>query len=193
MALNNQTAMLKVVENLVYFEVDSDTTQNTNNTLTTVTTTAKTVPVGFIMAVTPQIAEDESITLVVRPTISRFVKNVADPNPNLGLVNNVPQIETREMESVLRLDNGQIAVLGGLMTDTENRDSDGLPGVSEVKGVGELFKYRDDQVAKTELVIFIRPLVVREPSIDKDLYDFRPFLDKAMSAQPTSRVSETQP
>ena len=81
MALNNQTAVLQVVENVVYFEVNSQVSQAQTTAVTTTDTTAKTVPVGVILAVTPQIDGSDQVILNVRPTISRIVDFVNDPNP----------------------------------------------------------------------------------------------------------------
>jgi general secretion pathway protein D len=174
MALNNQTAVLKVVENIVYFEIDRDTTQSESSTLTTEDSNILTVPVGLVMHVTPQISESDNVIINVRPTISRVTDFVADPlNPN----NLVPQVAVREMDSVLKVPSGRIAVLGGLMQDEDRRSSSGLPGLPE-RGIGEAFRHRRNQVTKSELVIFLRPLVVREADIDKDLQEFRPFLER---------------
>ncbi len=179
MALNNQTALLKVVDNVVYFELKSDTTSSANvSTLTTVTTTAKTVAVGVVMGVTPQVGDDDRVSLTVRPTITRLnpvQPFVNDPNPTLCdtnrtncLQNLVPQVQTREMESVLQINNGQIVVLGGLMQDESRRNRDQIPGLGNVPDVGDLFAFRDEQVAKSELVIFLRTTIVKNPTLESD-------------------------
>ena len=181
MVLNNQTATLKVVENIVYFEVDSDTTIGAlGGSVTTVDTTAATVPVGIVMAVTPQISSNGTISLNVRPTISRVTEFVNDPNPdiaNAGQVNPVPQIEVREIEPMLRLNDGQIGVLGGLMQDISADGVDGLPGVSAVPGAGAAFKTTTKDYEKTELVIFIQPTIIQDPSLAGDLSDYRQYLN----------------
>ncbi len=180
--LNNQTAVLKVVDNSVYFTIKADTSQNQTTTVTTYTTTLNQVPVGFVMNVTPQISSDGQILLNVRPNISRIVGTVDDPNPALklaGVTSPIPVIRTREMESVLRIQNGNIAVMGGLMEDTlQNKDS-AVPGLGQIPVIGELFTQRNDTAAKTELVIFIRPTVIRDPSLAGDYSDLKTFLPKS--------------
>jgi MSHA biogenesis protein MshL len=181
MALNNQTAVLKVVRNVVFFEIDVQPgfISLAGSSDPVVDTTAKTVPVGFIMTVTPQINETGQITLNVRPTISSIVDRVADPNPELvgDIVNLVPEIEVREMESVLKLNNGQIAVLGGLIQDTVRKDTRSVPLLSDLPILGDtIFKSRTREYGKTELVILLRPVVIRNPSINADLGPYRPFL-----------------
>ena len=183
MVLNNQTALLKVVENIVYFEVDSETTPGTlgGAAIVTVDTTAKTVPVGIVMTVTPQIDSNGTIILNVRPTISRFIDFVNDPNPQLadaGVTNPVPQIAVREMESILRMTDGQIGVLGGLMTDATSDNDAGLPGVKDAGFFGNLFKTTNAEYNKTELVIFIKPIIIANPSIDSDLDQYKKYLSK---------------
>lgn len=197
MVLNNQTALLKVVENLVYFEIDAETTPGAVGAqpIVTVDTTARTVPVGIVMAVTPQIDANGTITLNVRPTISRFVRNVNDPNPSLvvtgvggtTLTNPVPQIAVREMESVLRMTDGQIGVLGGLMTDEAKDNDAGLPGVKDAGFFGNIFKSTSAEYTKTELVIFIKPIIIDNPSVDGDLEQYKKYLSK--DYQPLSRTT----
>ncbi|MFL6579690.1 MAG: secretin N-terminal domain-containing protein [Burkholderiales bacterium] len=183
MALNNQAALLKVVNNVVYFFIEAQTNSNQTNTTTTFTSTAKTVPVGLIMTVLPQITENGTVNLTVRPTISRVTRFVADPNPSLRVGANpvsnlVPEILTREMESMLQASSGQTIILGGLMQDSVRRDRDAVPGLGKLPSpVGDIFSFRDEAVLKTELIIFIKPTVISNPSLDSDeLKFFRRFL-----------------
>ena len=180
MALNNQTALLKVVDNLVYFTIQADTTISTNApSLTTYTTEVHTVPVGFVMSVTPQINGDDIVTLNVRPTISRVTGYVKDPNPTLAdndVESLVPLIQVRELDSILRVRSGQVAVLGGLIQDAADLNSQGLPMLSTLPGVGEAFALRNDKIRKTELVVFLRPRVVQLPSLQHELSDYQRYL-----------------
>ncbi len=171
--LNNQTAILKVVDNFVYFQVKSDTSQGQTSTLTNLTTTPQSVSVGLVMSVTPQISEASTVLLNVRPTISRITGTKRDPHPSLVIPNLVPEIQTREMESLMRVNNGDIAVLGGLMQDVVSNTDDAVPGVSKIPIIGNLFTHRNDTTTKTELVIFLRPTVVKEASIQGDYSSFR--------------------
>lgn len=186
MVLNNQTALLKVVENIVYFEVDAETTATQGVTSTSIDTTAQTVSVGIVMAVTPQIDSNGTITLNIRPTVSRLNGFVTDPNPDANfldpdgnqVVNQVPQIAVREMESVLRMSDGQIGVLGGLMTDRTIDSDAGLPGLKNASLFGSLFKTEAAEYTKTELVVFIKPVIISNPSIDSDLEGYKKYLSK---------------
>lgn len=169
--MNNQTATLKVVDNRVYFTITSTAATYSAAgvilTQPTYTSTPNTVSVGFVMNVTPQISDSDMVTINLRPTITRILGYVNDPNPDLaraGVINRVPELQTREMESIIKVDNGQIAVMGGLMQDTVNNFTDEVPGLGRIPGIGELFKNRNDTNTKTELVIFLRPVVLNQES-----------------------------
>jgi len=191
--LNNQTAVLKVVDNLVYFTVSASTVAAANApSVTTFSTTVNSVPVGFIMSVVPQISESDSVLLNVRPTISRKLRDIADPNPSLAnpcgipvpvggcnipaIASLIPEIQTREMESIMRLQSGQTAVLGGLIQDTVSNVEDGIPGVNRIPGIGQVLAQRRDLNQKTELVIFLRAVVIRDSSVDGDFSRLRDLL-----------------
>lgn len=187
MALNNQTALLKVVDNLVYFNVKADTNQNANNTTTTITTTPQTVPVGIVMTMTPQINENGMVSLTVRPTISRSVGFVKDPNPSIpaSIPNQIPVIQVREMESLLQVKSGQTVILGGLIEDDTNNARDGIPGLSRPEGIGAVFGQHERVNNQTELVIFLRPIVVSNPTLDSDeLRQFQRLLPTSAGSPP---------
>ncbi|HEX6005828.1 MAG TPA: type II and III secretion system protein, partial [Burkholderiales bacterium] len=187
MTLNNQTALLKAVDNIVYFEVSAQqgvTTAGGTITAPTFNSTAKTVSVGVVMGVTPQVNDDGRVTLTVRPTISRIIRQVQDPNPSL-IVNNtrqiqnlVPEIQVRELESVLQVGSGQTVILGGLMQDKVGFSREQVPGADAVSGgastggLGDLFRFRNESAEKSELVIFLRPTVISNPSLESDELKF---------------------
>lgn len=171
--INNQTAVLKVVDNSVYFSIKADVTPGVSGTqpLVAYTTTLNTVPVGFVMNVTPQISDNDTVLLNIRPSVSRIIGTVTDPNPDLAkanIANLIPVIRVREMESMIRVANGNIAVMGGLMEDSLNNTDNAVPGLSRIPLLGAFFQNRDDTRRKTELVVFLRPIVVHDSSANGD-------------------------
>jgi general secretion pathway protein D len=176
--LNNQTALLRVTRDIIYFQITPSNITVSGGSGTIVappsfTTTPLVAAEGFMMSVLPQINEADTIVLNVRPTIRRRIGNATDPNPALTTPNLIPIFETREFDSVLRLQSGQVAVLGGLMQDQRSRTEDTIPGVNAIPGLGELLEQRNESNIKTELVIFLRATVVREPSLDGDYRSLR--------------------
>jgi len=190
--MNNQTAMLRVVDNTVYFNV-SVTPASTNAitgavTPAVYTTTPETVPVGFTMSVTPQISDSDTVLINLRPTITRVISYITDPNPAFagGTPNRIPQVQTREMESILKIENNQIAILGGLMQDEINNLTDGIPLLDDIPLAGNAFRNRNDTKTKTELVIFLRPVVIKDGSIDGDFSAYRDALPNGDFLKPES-------
>jgi general secretion pathway protein D len=178
-----------VVDNLVYFTVQSQVSQGVgvgSTNLTSVTTTPNTVPVGIVMSVTPQISASGVVNINVRPTISSLLRYVPDPNPVIpaGFNQGIPEIQVREMESLLQINSGSVAVLGGLMQDVIQRNSDHVPGLYKIPLIGRLFTAQSDLYKKTELVIFLKPTVIADPALQSaELGRFRQFL-------PASRLDE---
>jgi len=196
MALNNQTAILKVVDNEVFFTTNVEVASGSVNQNSTVVidTNINTVPIGIVMAVTPFIDDDKIVTLNVRPTISRIIRTVNDPNPLLaeqGVVSAIPVIQVREIETMLKINDGETAVIGGLMQDQINKDERGVPFLSNIPLIGALFSYTEEEFVKSELVIFIRPVVIENASLEGDLADYKKYLLEDLQ-QKTSRKLSAQ-
>jgi MSHA biogenesis protein MshL len=184
--LNNQAALLRVTRDIVYFTITPAATSvtvaggGTAAVPATFTTTPNIAAEGFMMSVLPQINEADTVVLNVRPTVRRRVDFAADPNPALvnanpalSRQNLIPVFETREFDSILRIQSGQLAVLGGLMQDSASTVDDTVPGLSSLPFIGQLFNQRRDENRKTELVIFLRATVIRDASIEGDYGNFR--------------------
>ena len=184
--MNQQAAVLKVIDNRVYFTTDVQTSAPTQNSpaFSTFTTQVQTVPVGFLMTVTPHIADNHAIQLRVRPTLSRIVGFVQDPNPalqQLNIVSKVPEVQTRELESILRLKSGEMALLGGLRQKENSRLSRGIPGTPESVDLITQSENREDN--HIELVVLLKATVLDsstadQPQIQKELAE----LNKALAA-----------
>ena len=193
MALNNQTAILKVVDNEVYFttnvEIDPGTVNQ--NSTTVIDTDINTVPIGIVMAVTPFINDNNVVMLNVRPTISRITRFVNDPNPELvaaQIVSEIPVVQVREIETMLKINDRETAVIGGLMQDQINKENRGVPILSSIPLLGALFSYTDEEYVKSELVIFIRPVVIEQASLDGDLADYKKYLLEDLQQETSKKL-----
>lgn len=150
--MNNQKAVIKVATDDVFF---SQTTQR--ETLTGVVTqivTPNTITEGIVLDVTPQIGDD-AITMTIHPSISERLGQVTSPNGDV-----VPVIAVRATDTVVRVQDGQTVVIGGLMEQRSSRNRSGVPGLQRVPIVGRAFKKADDQETKVELVILLTPTVI---------------------------------
>lgn len=173
--MNNQSAILKVAENEVFFELDAEEEedQDTNQTTLEIDSEIRTVPVGLVMAVRPAIdLRNNRVTLTLRPTVSRVDRFVEDPAVALiseqlsgntaDIQSQIPVVETREIDSVLDMESGQTAIMGGLMQERTANEDTGVPGLSQIPWVGRAFKQRDENTNMTELVILLNARIVRD-------------------------------
>ena len=180
--LNNQPAALNVAQNTVYFELDVTVTDATTTSARSVDVDSeiRNVPEGVLVNVLPTInLDDNSITMQVRPTITRI--NTFQPDPGValagiaGVESNVPEVNVQEIDSVLRMNSGEVAVLGGLLEDRTDSEQEAVPVLGELPVLGSLFRTQGDRVRKTELVIFIKSTILQSASdsvhqTDKELY-----------------------
>jgi general secretion pathway protein D len=184
--LNNQAAVLNVATNIVYFnlEVDSSTSEGIRET--TVTSELKNVPEGVLINVQPSVdLERNIISLAVRPTVTRIVNRVEDPgvafaaaDAGLGgqITSLVPELNVQEIDSVVKMRSGEAIVMGGLMQDRNDAEQVGVPVLSEIPVFGGLFRKHRDKVTKTELVIFLRATIIDGSNVDEtDKYLYKKF------------------
>ena len=143
------------------------------------------------MTVTPQINDGGNVNINVRPTVSRVLGYKSDPNPNLKIESLVPEIQVREMESMLQILSGNTAVLGGLMQDDILTNTDKVPGLSKIPLIGKIFSGENDASRKTELVIFLRPTVIANASLESDeLATYKQYLPSQQLKQTLEESGE---
>ena len=160
--VNNQKAVIKVGTD-EFFVTDVSSNSNANISGTTFSPDITLTPFfsGIALDVTPQISEDGHIILHMHPSIS----DVQDQNKEILLGETLLALPLalstiRESDSVVRAQSGQVIVVGGLMENISQDEDAGLPGVSDVPGLGVLFKQQSQKNVRTELVILLRPIVV---------------------------------
>lgn len=180
--LNNQSAALNVADNRVYFEIDIDVTTDNGVTQTDISSDIKNVPEGVLINVQPSIdLDDKTISMSVRPTVTRVVRTINDPavayvaaqNNVTGVESPIPVVNVQEIDSVVQLHSGQALVMGGLMQDRTDSTQLAVPVLGELPVLGGLFRNQVDKVNKTELVIFLKATIVDGSNVhdtDKDLY-----------------------
>lgn len=191
--VNNQAALLKVAENEVFFEIDVEFQPATDTaaSVTTFDSNVQTVPVGIVMTVQPSIDTDgQRISMSMRPSITRLVRRVEDPGvqlqlaqinaqngTNLAVSSAIPIIETREMDSIVTMESGQVVVMGGLMQEVAINNREGAPGLMDVPLLGQAFSQNTRETEMVELVIFLRATIVgdRDTVTDEDIRIYNKF------------------
>ena len=186
--LNNQPGLLRVVDQEVYFniEINEDVDAESGQVISrTYEVTENTVDVGFSLNVLPHITNSGEVFLNLKPSVTRILDYRRAPTPaavggNSGAVDNlVPITRVRELESVMTLRDGEIAVLGGLLEDRTSDNNSSVPGLADLPGIGVLFQKKNESTYKTEFVVFIKAKIIKNPSLYGDYADYRKLLPDA--------------
>ncbi|HLO64884.1 MAG TPA: pilus (MSHA type) biogenesis protein MshL [Azonexus sp.] len=164
---NNQKAVLKVgTDDFFVTGVSTNTTSTAAGNVTTPNITLQPFFSGIALDVTPQIDDDGNIILHVHPSVS--VVEEKTKNVNLGDLGTftlpLASSTINETDSIVRVQDGSIVAIGGLMSQEQNTSRYGLPGISGVPGVGALFGQKSVVNKKRELVILMRSTVIRDES-----------------------------
>jgi MSHA biogenesis protein MshL len=161
--MNNQKAVIKVGSD-EYFVTDVSTTTASTTTATSFNPNIELTPFfsGIALDVTPQISQEGDVTLHVHPSISE----VTDQQKTVTVGNITQQLPlalstVRESDSIVRARSGQVIVIGGLMQETTNDQDAKTPFLGDLPGVGSLFNHKKQTSVKSELVILLKPVVVK--------------------------------
>lgn len=160
-ALNNQKAVIKLTTKQVSW-VSSKTTQN--NAIggqDTYTTTPQVDEVGIFLDVTPQIGQDNSITMQIHPSVSEIKEISTSPDKN----SNKPVIDVREIDTMVDARAGETIVIAGLITDKLNETKRSVPLLGDIPYLGALFSYSKQERTKAELVIMMTPYILNTKTI----------------------------
>ncbi|MFQ5918139.1 MAG: secretin N-terminal domain-containing protein [Candidatus Binatia bacterium] len=162
--LNNQTAILRSATDDVFFIVETERVPIQGGGFDSIrTVTPRTVTIGVVLAITPQIDSDRSVTLHVRPTVSRSTEDASITVSGEGDQQteiSVPIIDVREADVIVRAREGQVVVIGGLMQDTKSDDESKVPLLGDLPGIGRLFRQTVQKSEKSELVVLLRTIVL---------------------------------
>jgi MSHA biogenesis protein MshL len=162
--VNNQKAVLKVGTD-EFFVTNVSTTSTTTGTTTQNTPSVTVQPFfsGIILDVTPQIDVNGNIILHIHPSVSEVTESTRVVNLG-GQVSEIrlplAKSSVSETDSIVRVNDGNIVAIGGLMTVDVRDERSGLPGVTD-EGIGQLARNRGRTVRKKELVILLKPTVIQ--------------------------------
>lgn len=164
--LNNQKAVFQDGDQ-EFFQTQADTTTvaSANNTTTNANNNLQQFFSGISMDITPQISANGEITLHVHPIISAVdeqSKSIA------GQIVPLARTSTREIDSVIKAQNGKIVVLGGLAFERNINETAGIPGISRVPVLGDALEQKQIQSVKSEFIILLKPIIAN-PEGDKTL------------------------
>jgi MSHA biogenesis protein MshL len=189
-AMNNQKAVLKIGTDEYYVTGVSTTTSTTGTSSTTSpNVTLQPFFSGVVLDVTPQIDNSGNILLHVHPSVSQV--STVTKGVNLGAAGSLSlplaASSTSEMDSIVRGQDGQIVAIGGLMRQSTSGDRSQLPLIGDLPGLGALFRNRSQMMRKSELVVLIKPTIVKEDSWTDDIRAAGNRIDGLQPREPTER------
>ena len=151
--LDNQPAVLQVGDQ-VPFSTGTATVLTANNT---VVNTIDYKNTGIILRVLPRANASGNVVLDIEQEISSVAAAAAGQGPNL-----TPTISQRRVKSSIAVNSGQTVLLAGLISETENKQRQGIPGLDKIPGLGVAFSHQNQARSRTELILFIRPTVMKD-------------------------------
>ena len=177
---NNQKAVIKVGTD-EYFVTNFTLESTTTNGVIQQTPDIELKPFfsGISLDVTPQISDDNRVLLHIHPTVSE----VTDGNKSIDFGTGVVTLPlarstVRESDTIVEARSGEMIVIGGLMQEKQRESNSGVPVLSRIPVLGNLFKNRAVGNLKSELVILLRPVVVAENTWQDELQRSRNLLEK---------------
>jgi general secretion pathway protein D len=154
--IDNQVATLQV-GNEIPIQTGTATVLTGNNTVASTTDYRST---GIILRVVPRINANGNVRLDIEQEISNPL-----PSTNAQTTSSnplTPTVSTRKVRSSIAVASGQTVLLAGLISDNQNRTRSGIPGLDQIPGLGDVFAQSDKSIQRTELIIFIRPQIIRD-------------------------------
>jgi general secretion pathway protein D len=186
LTLDNEEARIMVGQNVPFITGQYATTGSTSTVQPFQTIERR--DVGLLLRVKPQITEGGTVRMVLYQEVSRVQETTAT-NPS------GPTLSKRSLESSVVVDDQQIVVLGGLIQDTFADNTEKIPYVGDVPALGGLFRYDNRVRAKTNLMVFIKPTVIRNAAdgrvITSERYDY--LRGQQADTQPEPRWFWTDP
>ncbi len=178
-AMNNQKAIIKVGGD-EYFVTDFSTT-TTSNTTTTTTPSIELTPFfsGISVDVTPKINDDDTVLLHIHPAIVDIEEETKTITYSGGsLVLPVAKSDVRESDTVVKAKSGEVIIIGGLMKTIEQDLISKVPFLGDIPWLGEFFTNRQKVNNKTELVILVKPQIIKQDTWKQEIQKSSDLIEK---------------
>ena len=153
LTLDNEEARVSVVDNVPFVKETVVTTANSINTQS-----VDYKDVGVKLKITPRIGQNQTLQLEVLQEVSRVISSLVAVGKGQNLV--APTTRKREVETTIRMKDGQTAVIAGLLSEDGSKNNSKTPGLGDIPLLGWLFKQKNKTSAKSNLYIFITPHII---------------------------------
>ncbi len=161
--MNNQKAVIKVGSD-EFFVTNVESSSNTSTGTSSSQNNVELTPFfsGVALDVIPQISEDNEIILHIHPTVVDVTEKVKTISVSSTTTLSVPLAisSIRESDTVIRAQNGQVVIIGGLMKNKKSNETASVPFLGDLPLIGALFRHNREAMTKSELVILLKPTVI---------------------------------
>lgn len=182
LTLDNEEAKISVGSNVAFATGSFTTPASASDGLSNPFTTFERQDVGLTLKVKPQISEGGTVRMVISQEVSQL-------RPSPGTDPTLASTDKRSIDSTVLVDDGQVVVLGGLIQDQMTDGEDSVPFLGDLPVVGQLFRYSNRKRTKTNLMVFLRPMIVRTAAdaaaVTSPRYDY--ILGQEKSLAPGSK------
>ncbi len=195
LTLNNQPALItvgteyfyKIQNSTILAGSSAGTSQTTQNQI------VNSIFAGVLLDITPEISNDDTITLKINPSVSATRIKLSSDELAQQQRQMPPDLDRRQLASVVTVKDGNTIVIGGLIDRKENFKTNKVPLLGDIPGLGYLFKYEEKVIDTTELVIVITPHIIRKENNSLSLADlgYKNFNDEEVGLKAVSKVEES--
>ncbi|WP_345970864.1 MULTISPECIES: pilus (MSHA type) biogenesis protein MshL [Sulfurimonas] len=173
LTLNNQPALItvgteyfyKIQQSQILAGSSAGTSQTTQNE------EVNSIFAGVLLDITPEIANDNTITLKINPSVSQTRIKLSSDELEQQKRSMPPDLDRRQLASVVTVKDGNSIIIGGLIDKSESMHTNRVPLLGDIPGLGYLFKYEEKAVDTTELVIVIEPHIIKKENNTLSLSD----------------------
>ena len=166
--MNGQTSILSVGQDRNYISKIETTTTTGSPPVTTFTVNTSSLLSGIMIGIIPFVSESGDITLSITPITSDLVTlderklGTPDSSGNYPFLIQLPKVNLRQLSTTVKVRNGQMVIIGGLISNREELTDSQIPWLGDIPVLGYLFKSRTKAMAKTELVVILQPRIISQ-------------------------------
>jgi len=168
LTLNNQPALITVGTEYFYKITSTETLAGGTTGASSVNENIQSVFAGVLLDITPEISDDNSITLKINPSLSETSTNMLSTSENRTMP---PDLDRRQLSSVVTVKDGNRIILGGLINSKNTQSSSQVPLLGSIPLLGYLFKYDEKSKQTQELIIVIEPHIINKEKSNLSLSD----------------------
>lgn len=193
LTLNNQPALITVGTEFFYKLTSSTlSSAGTSGSLTSQNQNVQSVFAGVLLDITPEISDDNTITLKINPSLSETTTSMVDTSANRTMP---PDLDRRQLSSVVTVKDGNKIILGGLINTKNTQSASQVPLLGSIPVLGYLFKHEEISKQTQELIIVIEPHIINKEKSNVSLSDlgYEGLKESVLKSKTTDKAQTSAP